>query len=146
MKRKQLFWHIRCFFWVFFQTNGRCQLKSKHGNTRRKVQSLPSPCIPWLGWHRFGEFPRLVGRYCSYLLLSSRMVEHPKSKSTQPRNPGRWRTLYLTENQFSRKTYFYTCHACDGAAVRLLVVVDPVLGVGHHLVLLDAPDGGLDKC
>ena len=37
----------------------------------------------WLGWLRFGEFPRLVAvtvaTYCP-----SRMVEHPKSNSAQP--------------------------------------------------------------
>ena len=39
-----------------------------------------------LGWLRFEEFLRLMGRYCIYL-LPIRMVEHPKSKPTQP---SRW--------------------------------------------------------
>ena len=35
-----------------------------------------------LRWLRFGEFPRPVGSYCSYL-LPIRLVEHPKFMSTQ---------------------------------------------------------------
>ena len=44
------------------------------------VQCDSSAQRPWLGWLRFGEFPRLwaatAATYCP-----SRMVEHPKSKS-----------------------------------------------------------------
>ena len=47
------------------------------------VQCDSSAQRPWLGWLRFGEFPRLwaatVATYCP-----SRMVEHPKCNSTQP--------------------------------------------------------------
>ena len=31
------------------------------------IQGCPSPGEPGLGWVRFGEFSRLVGRFCSYL-------------------------------------------------------------------------------
>ena len=49
-----------------------------------KVQGDSGGRVPWLGWLRFGEFPPLeaitVATFCS-----SRMVEYPKSNSTQPR-------------------------------------------------------------
>ena len=48
---------------------------------------------PELGRLRFGEFPWLVGCYCSYL-LPGRRVEHPKSKSAQPRCATTMVTLY----------------------------------------------------
>ena len=42
--------------------------------------------VAHLGWidSDLGSSPRPVGCYCSYL-LPKRRVEHPKSKSTQPR-------------------------------------------------------------
>ena len=39
------------------------------------------------------DVPRLVGRYCSYL-LPKQAGKLPKSKSTQPRFASRWVTLY----------------------------------------------------
>ena len=48
------------------------------------LQGVPCPRRPVLGWLRFGEFPgwwaATVATYCP-----SRVVEHPKSKSTKPR-------------------------------------------------------------
>ena len=32
------------------------------------IQGVPCPRRPGLGCLRFGEFPQLVGRYCSFLL------------------------------------------------------------------------------
>ena len=59
---------------------------------RREIQGDPSGGEPGLGWHRFWEFLRLVAAivatYCP-----SRMVEHSRSKSTQPRFATSWVTL-----------------------------------------------------
>ena len=41
---------------------------SVHQSNLIHVQGVPCPRRPGLGWLRFGGFPRLVGRYCSYLL------------------------------------------------------------------------------
>ena len=52
---------------------------------------------PGLGRLIFAEFPRLVGRLCSYL-LPNRMVEHPNTKSTQPRSETTSVTLYVIQS------------------------------------------------
>ena len=51
--------------------------------------------VAHLGWvdSDLGSSPRLVGCYYSYL-LPNRMVEHSKSKSTQPRCATTMVTLY----------------------------------------------------
>ena len=47
----------------------------------------PGGRVPWLGWLRFVEFPRLVGRYCNYLLPkqnggTSQILVNPTKVST----------------------------------------------------------------
>ena len=61
------------------------------------VQGISSAGEPGLGWLRFGEFPRLVGRYCSYLLPKqdggTSQIQVNKTQSTRTWDA---RALYIS--------------------------------------------------
>ena len=67
---------------------------SRHNNNKTFAAVLGVPCTrrPGLGWLRFGEFPRLVGLYCSYLLPKhgggTSQIQVNKTQSTRT-----WNTL-----------------------------------------------------
>ena len=54
------------------------------------LQGVPCPRRPGLGWLRFGEFPWLVGRYCSCLLPKqgggTSQIQVNKTQSTRTRD------------------------------------------------------------
>ena len=70
----------------------------------RPVQGDPSPGEPPLGWLWFWLFHPLPGSAWADGKLAElaeqlgKMVEHPKSKSTQPKFAKRWTSLYKQRN------------------------------------------------
>ena len=85
------------------------------------LQGVTCPRRPWLGWLRFGELSRLVGRYCSYLLPKqggeTSQIQVNKTQSTRT-----WDALYVDcwriEGRLGAITYaeqivleFRECHS-----------------------------------
>ena len=87
-----------------------------------ELQGVPCPRRPGLGWLRFGEFPRLVGCYCSYLLPKqdggTSQIQVNKTQSTRT-----WDAL----NTFARKNcpWHRSWHSSASPTIPWSSVQDP---------------------
>ena len=131
---------------------------SVHQSNLIHVQGVPCPRRPGLGWLRFGGFPRLVGRYCSYLLpkqgggTSQIQVNITQSTRTYFTIPGsaynlNWFFVDIQSMEPITQLSLTTIAICMLAHARHILIRLPITII-HHFptfsvsqVYFTAPDG-----
>ena len=88
--------------------------------------------VPWLGLLRFGEFPRLVGRYCSYLMSKQ--------------DGGTSRILVNPTKVHNHQSHPVHCVFVPSVAMICKAFLTSSTGIGLVLHLLCSPTGNQNFC
>ena len=114
------------------------------------LQGDPSPGEPRLGWlwfEMFFHFAHMLSQFCQFPISPGRIrqrVEHPKSKSTQPRFARRWVPLYnlWIKNAASQIFSFPIRHPFDTpkrASVGVVIVIERELFERRSEMVISGP-------